>query len=93
MVRISDLPEAPRFHGSAQIEGVKVAAWVPMTSDLIRDCQTWAARHYSPWLFPDRNPMPTIDLWPRVRVGAERLRDAWAVLLGRETIYDEGDDW
>lgn len=48
----------------------------------------------------DPNPMPTFVLLPvleRARIRTQeargRLRDAWSVLCGRESIYEDRSEW
>lgn len=70
----------------------KVAAWVPMSTELHDEM-------FRPWLRSDRNPFPAFVPLPRlaaflraIALHRERARDAWAVLRGRETIYDPEDE-
>ncbi len=64
---------------------------------LAHDVDWWRAELASPWLYPDRSPMPEMVLFDRL----ERLQmtwsgfrwrvyDAWQVLVGRADIH--GDD-
>lgn len=89
----------------------QVAAWVPMSVEMVREGDTTFRRlvltsidrQMNPWRYPDRNPLPKFEpfavvVWCRkalaaLRVARQRLRDAWSVLTGRETIYDPEDEW
>lgn len=51
----------------------KVAAYIPITAEMVADMEIghrlWedlTDRWFRPWRYPDRNPMPTIVLFPRL---------------------------
>lgn len=58
-------------------------------------------RMFEPWAFPDRNPMPQMVPLPlleavmrlpaRARATRRRLQDAWLVLTGRQSIWEDPD--
>lgn len=58
-------------------------------------------RWLRPWRYPDRNPIPRLVPLPlleaamqvpvRARAVRRRLHDAWLVLTGRESIWEDDD--
>lgn len=85
----------------------KIGGMVVVSSEFVADAalhpQDFVLRRldrvFNPWRYPDRNPFPVIDLFPRLtawQVRAQRLRarvaDAFAVLTGRADIDDWEDD-
>ena len=71
---------------------VKVAGYVPVTRQVLEDAAHAGAgleeafdRHLHPWRYPDANPMPYVDVFPRISriaVTPRRLVDEW--LLRRD---------
>jgi hypothetical protein len=86
----------------------KTGAVVPLSVEVLEDGRIMAKaiddawdRYLRPWNYPDRPAWPDPDLFPSVRhaltaaqEARTRVRNAWQVLRGHETIYDHtGDDW
>lgn len=67
--------------------GVRYATWLPVTQEVLDDAvevrgyvQRSVDRWLRPWLFPDPNPFPAVDLFPRWNRSCAHLAQVWWTL-------------
>lgn len=86
---------------------MKTGAVIQVSTEVLHDSVIVAKavddsfdRYLHPWKYPDRPVWPEFVPVPQLRAlrlaaqeHRDRIRDAWAVLRGRETIYDPEDEW
>lgn len=88
--------------GGEQFRTNKIAVWIPVSEQVLLDGMIdnpvgdfWR-RYTEPWLFADGSRWPSFEPLPRMAAFGRwaderrrRVRDAWAVLTGREAITHE----